>query len=162
MKRLPAMRTMATILIAASAGRSQIVTVEPAGLRAPVQRASAGPAASAAAGPAASPDGMEPSLSTVALAVTAGKPFFTAVQLAAPLERAIEASPRMQRLKNLAFDRKPTAILNAWKAQKKDAHPEEDPAAAKKPRKRPEEEKLDRELEAFQRAVTLGNWAEVG
>ncbi len=61
-------------------------------------------------------------------------------------------SPRMVRLKQLTFDRRPSAILKAW-AQRQEARPS-DP---KKPAPTP----LDRELHAFQKNVTLGNWPAV-
>src|SRR5690349_14477712 len=95
-------------------------------------------------------------------ALAANTPVTAGVQLAIPRQRAIEATPRMQRLKALTFDRRPGAVLKAWAPKP----PENDPAAAdpsapKKPRKKPEGERLDREVEAFQRAVTPGQWPAV-
>ncbi len=57
-------------------------------------------------------------------------------------------SPRMVKLKQLTFDRRPSAILNASAPQ-----PPDDPKA-KKAKPTP----LDLEIAALQRNVTLGNW----
>jgi hypothetical protein len=103
----------------------------------------------------------DPSVTSVVLVVGALKPFLTAVQVATPLDRAIEASPRMQRLKSLTFDRRPGAVLKAWTPVAKEPATVSDPDAPKKPKKKPEEEKLDRELEGFQRAVAVGDWPSV-
>lgn len=62
-------------------------------------------------------------------------------------------SPRMTRLKQLAFDRRPSAVLKAWAPQHKTgkhALPKD-----------PKEEALDKELTEFQKHVTLGNWPAV-
>jgi hypothetical protein len=68
----------------------------------------------------------------------------------------------MQRLKTLPYDRRPGAVLKAWAPKpREDSPPETDPGAPKKPKKTPEQEKLDAELEALQRAVTLGEWPAV-
>jgi hypothetical protein len=68
----------------------------------------------------------------------------------------------MQRLKTLTFDRRPGAILSAWAPKPKDkTSPDQESDAPKKPKKKPEEEKLDREIEAFQRTVVLGQWPAV-
>src|SRR5262245_43329969 len=58
-------------------------------------------------------------------------------------------SPRLQKLRQLAFDRRPSAIRPAWAppAPKKDDKPRPDP--------------LQEELDAFQRRVTLGDWPAV-
>lgn len=60
---------------------------------------------------------------------------------AKPAEAA--ESPRLQKLKQLAFDRRPSATLKAWAGPKGEAAPQ-DP--------------LDAEMAGFQRAVTLGKW----
>jgi hypothetical protein len=77
-------------------------------------------------------------------------------------ESVPKESPRMARLKSLAFDRRPSSILQAWapKAEaRKPAVPDKGPG--KEPKKDPEAEKLDKELAAFQKSVTLGKWGEV-
>jgi hypothetical protein len=60
-------------------------------------------------------------------------------------------SPRAQRLKQLAFDRRPSTVLKAW-ARKPDAA-EGDDKGPKDP--------LEAELAGFQHNVTLGDWAAV-
>lgn len=69
-------------------------------------------------------------------------------------------SPRMTRLKALTFDRRPSSILAAWapKAEANKAAPPKDPAA-KAPD--PKAAALGKELAAFQKDVTLGNWDRV-
>src|SRR5439155_23597299 len=62
-------------------------------------------------------------------------------------------SPRMTRLKQLTFDRRPSSVLKACAPPDKD----EKPAISKDPK----EEALDKELTAFQKSVTLGNWPPV-
>ncbi len=57
----------------------------------------------------------------------------------------------MQKLKQLTFDRRPSAILKAWAPQP----PPEAKADAPKP------DAVDKEMAALQRSVTLGHWAEV-
>jgi hypothetical protein len=125
---------------------------------APVRRGGPPPAGDTSqASPAA--EESDPSVPAVVLAVTSADPFAAAVQLTLPVNRALQATPRIQRLKALTFDRRPGAILKAWAPRPK---PEEaDPGAPKKPKKKPEEEQLDQEVEAFQRAVTLGDWPAV-
>lgn len=101
----------------------------------------------------------DPGWPAVAVAVASAHPFSAVVQLSLPINKTIEASPRMQRLKALTFDRRPGAILKAW-APKVGSEPS--PATGSRPpKKKPEEEKLDQEIEAFQRAVTLGQWSVV-
>jgi hypothetical protein len=58
-------------------------------------------------------------------------------------------SPRMQKLQQLNFDRRPSAVLKAWAPK----------ALDKKDDKKPDP--LDLELKAFQRNVTLGHWEAV-
>lgn len=58
-------------------------------------------------------------------------------------------SPRLQKLKTLTFDRRPSSILKAWAP----------PAPVKKDAPKPDS--LTMELEHFQRVVTLGRWADV-
>jgi hypothetical protein len=80
-------------------------------------------------------------------------PLLAAVVLRARLPQTpTPDSPRMMRLKQLTFDRRPSAILKAW------AHrPETKPRDPKQPAPTP----LDAELQAFQKNVTLGNWPAV-
>ncbi|MFO0842538.1 MAG: hypothetical protein U0797_09105 [Gemmataceae bacterium] len=58
-------------------------------------------------------------------------------------------SPRLQKLKALTFDRRPSSVLKAWA-----------PAAPAK-KDAPKPDSLTMELEHFQRVVTLGRWDEV-
>jgi hypothetical protein len=60
-------------------------------------------------------------------------------------------TPRLQKLKQLAYDRRPSAILQAWTPK---------PPPPAKP-DAPKPDPLDKEMEALQRHVTLGQWAEV-
>ena len=62
-------------------------------------------------------------------------------------------SPRFNRLKTLAFDRRPSAMLKAWAPKP----PSDKPA----PVKDPKVEALDKEITEFTKNVTLGNWAAV-
>jgi hypothetical protein len=63
---------------------------------------------------------------------------------------AAPPSPRLTRLTQLQFDRRPSTILKAW------AHRPE-----AKPPQGPPRDPLDIELETFQKHVTLGNWPAV-
>jgi hypothetical protein len=101
------------------------------------------------------------SVFSVASAAAATDPLSAVLQLGMPIQQSIEASPRMQRLKALTFDRRPGAILTAWAPAKPDTEENTDPSEPKKPKKKPEEEKLDKELAAFQKAVTLSQWPAV-
>jgi hypothetical protein len=58
-------------------------------------------------------------------------------------------SPRLKKLKQISFDRRPSAIFKAWAPPPK----ADGPAVRKEP--------LDEELAAFQKNVTLGKWDEV-
>ncbi len=63
-------------------------------------------------------------------------------------------SPRLTKLKQLQFDRRPSAILKAWApAPKKDTR-----EATKKD---PKEEALEKELADFQKNVSTGQWGKV-
>jgi hypothetical protein len=64
-------------------------------------------------------------------------------------------SPRMTRLKQLTFDRRPSSILKAWAPSPKD------PDRPRGPSKDPKEEALDKEIQAFQKSVTIGDWPAV-
>jgi hypothetical protein len=67
-------------------------------------------------------------------------------------QAAAPPSPRLARLTQLQFDRRPSTVLKSW------AHrPEAKPAGSKEPAKTP----LDLELETFQKHVTQGNWPAV-
>jgi hypothetical protein len=70
---------------------------------------------------------------------------------------ASNESPRLQKLKQLQFDRRPSAILKAWAPAppEEKSQPADPKAAPAKP------DPLDGELKTFQRNVTLGNWAAV-
>ncbi|HXG08634.1 MAG TPA: hypothetical protein VNK04_02500 [Gemmataceae bacterium] len=74
-------------------------------------------------------------------------------------EAASKESPRLQRLKQLQFDRRPSAILKAWSTPPSyaGAQPSETGPGARPPIKDP----IDLDLAVFQRAVTLGDWAGV-
>ena len=62
-------------------------------------------------------------------------------------------SPRLQKLKHLTFDRRPSAILRAWAPQP--------PVVKSDATKDKKDDPLATELSAFQRNVTLGNWTAV-
>lgn len=108
-------------------------------------------------GAAADADGGDPDYAAALRALSAPTPIAAAVQLALPINRAVLASPRAQRLKSMTFDRRPGAMLMIWAPKPK---PDTEPGV-KKPKKTPDEEKLDAEMEAFHRAVTLGDWPRV-
>lgn len=65
---------------------------------------------------------------------------------------AVKESQRLQKLKQVTFDRRPSAILKAWAP----AGPEE-----KKPDEKAKPDPFDAELEAFQKSVTRGDWPAV-
>jgi hypothetical protein len=111
-------------------------------------------------GPTSPPGGNDPSIFAITSAVASADPFAAVLQLAMPIDRVIETSPRMQRLRALTFDRRPGAILKAW-VPKPPEGKDGDPGTPRKPKKKPEEEKLDQEIETFQRAVNLGQWPAV-
>src|SRR5262245_35066273 len=64
-----------------------------------------------------------------------------------------EGPSRLERIKQLQFDRRPSVILKAWAPEKKDDKPA--------PAKDPKTEALDKELAEFGKHVTLGNWTAV-
>jgi tetratricopeptide (TPR) repeat protein len=66
-------------------------------------------------------------------------------------------SPRLQKLKQLQFDRRPSTMLRTW-AKPQGEKPDE-PTAKDGPLAKPDP--IDEELAAFKRHVTLGNWADV-
>lgn len=70
-----------------------------------------------------------------------------------------QESPRLQKLKQLQFDRRPSTILKAWSKPpgKDDEEEPKAPPGQPKPKKDP----IDEELAAFRRHVTLGDWAAV-
>ena len=83
------------------------------------------------------------------------RPASPATPRAAPSGGAKE-SPRLAKLKQLQFDRRPSAVLKAWApAPKKD--PKDDAA----PKKDPKDEALDKELADFQKNVSTGQWDKV-
>jgi hypothetical protein len=63
-------------------------------------------------------------------------------------------SPRLAKLKQLQFDRKPSSVLKAWAPERKD-----DTRAG--PVKDPKEAALEKELDAFRKAVLVGEWTQV-
>ncbi len=63
-------------------------------------------------------------------------------------------SPRLEKLKQLQVDRRPSAILKAWAPPKKDDKPPAQP-------KNPKEAALDQELADFTRAIVLSQWGKV-
>ncbi len=79
-----------------------------------------------------------------------------------PTNASNQANSRINRLRTITFDRRPSAILKAW-APQPGAKPEEKSASGD-PESKPSDPKiqeLEKELSAFQRAVTLGKWQEV-
>ena len=71
-----------------------------------------------------------------------------------PEEPAVGAeSPRMTRLKQLTFDRRPSTILKVWAPELKGKPPEPNPD--------PKAEALNKEIALFQKNVTLGQWPAV-
>jgi hypothetical protein len=94
----------------------------------------------------------------VAVEVQAVKKETAAVQKKEKEEKeAPKESPRMQKLKQLSFDRRPSAILKAWAPALPDEPKEKAPADPKAAKAKPDP--LDAEMKALQRNVTLGNWA---
>ncbi|MBI1901022.1 MAG: hypothetical protein HYS13_07920 [Planctomycetia bacterium] len=75
----------------------------------------------------------------------------TAAATDAQAAAAAEESPRLQKLKQLQFDRRPSAVLKAWAPPSAEPATSADPAATKK-------DPLDEELAQFQHHVTLGRW----
>ncbi|HET6574065.1 MAG TPA: hypothetical protein VFG68_10715, partial [Fimbriiglobus sp.] len=68
---------------------------------------------------------------------------------------AAPESPRLTKLKQLQFDRRPSAILKAWAPA-----PDTDPKKPT-PKKDPKTEALDKELAEFQKNVSTGQWDKV-
>lgn len=66
-------------------------------------------------------------------------------------------SPRLAKLKQLQFDRRPSAILKAW-APTTTKDPKETAAT---PKKDPKDEALEKELADFQKSVSTGQWGKV-
>ena len=69
--------------------------------------------------------------------------------------KAAAESPRLARLKTLTFDRRPSAVLKKWAPE---AKPDPNKVVVVKD---PAVEALDKEILAFQKAVALGEWAQV-
>lgn len=94
---------------------------------------------------------------------------------ATPEEAAAQQAKteRLQKIQQLQFDRRASAILKAWSGLKADGVPNPDempepPIQQPQPELTPEQKAalekskaFDESLVAFQRQVTLGNWAEV-
>lgn len=90
-------------------------------------------------------------------AVKAGGPVAAPGEKGEPAEKAVQppkASPRMEKLKALQFDRRPSAVLKAWAPEKKDPDKATPPKDSK-------DAALEKELADFRRAVALGEWAKV-
>jgi hypothetical protein len=100
-----------------------------------------------------------PSPAPVKAAAPAGQPAppTGAKAVEAKTATASKESPRLQKLKQLQFDRRPSAILKAWAP----APPEEKTKPADPKASPAKPDPLDEELKIFQRTVTLGNWAAV-
>ena len=81
---------------------------------------------------------------------------------AQPSTASAQANTRINRLRTLTFDRRPSAILKAWAPQPPEK-PEDKPSptGAEPKVQDAKAQELDKELSAFQRAVTLGKWPEV-
>ncbi|MCH8044017.1 MAG: hypothetical protein IID44_09900 [Planctomycetes bacterium] len=77
-------------------------------------------------------------------------------------EAAAEAKQqaRVQKIKQLQFDRRPSAILKAWSTPAGGGEDSADPADPEDPDAKPKDE-FDLALERFVRHVTLGRWSEV-
>jgi hypothetical protein len=74
-----------------------------------------------------------------------------------------EKAQRLQKIQQLQFNRRPSAILAAWPAA--DGKPDDkkvDPATTEQEGdKQPQPDPFDEELKMFQLAVTMGRWADV-
>jgi hypothetical protein len=88
-------------------------------------------------------------LSLPAVLVQTSAPVQGREPVVAPPPGKAPEDPRLQKLRQLTFDRRPSAILQAWA-----------PAAPAEKAKAPADA-TDVELAALQRDVTLGNWAAV-
>ncbi|WP_435015405.1 hypothetical protein TA3x_002943 [Tundrisphaera sp. TA3] len=81
-----------------------------------------------------------------------------------PKDEGNKATARLQKIQQLTFDRRPSAILKAWST------PAEEPVKKQEPASPPAEGKaesappdpFDAELATFRRQVTLGDWAAAG
>src|SRR5262249_51159973 len=85
----------------------------------------------------------------------APNPAAAAAPSAAPA--APQENPRLQKLRQQQFDRRPSAILKAWAPPPPDEP--RTPAASKTPPPKPDP--IDAELAYFRRLVTLGHWPAV-
>jgi hypothetical protein len=72
-------------------------------------------------------------------------------RVAPPVTGPAKDTPRLQKLRQLTYDRRPSAILKAWAPQPLPKKTDKD----KKP------DPLDEELAVLQRQVTIGDWAAV-
>jgi hypothetical protein len=140
---------LAPVLVVAAALAAQAQVPVP-GVPGRTARPAAVPAAAAAPSPA---DTAATAASVVGLLGSGrgrGPLLAVAVLHARARQATAPPSPRLVRLQQLPFDRRPSAILKAWA---------ERPAAGAP--KGPVKSPLDRELETFQKNVTLGNWPAV-
>jgi hypothetical protein len=92
--------------------------------------------------------------STPANAERPARPAKAGEPATAGAEAATE-NPRLQKIRQLSFDRRPSAILRAWAGPSKP--PEKKPDGAEKKADDP----VDLEMAALQRTVTLGQWSAV-
>jgi hypothetical protein len=69
-------------------------------------------------------------------------------------------SPRMQKLKQLSFDRRPSAIFKAWSKGSLQV-PDKKEDSTEKEKQDPATQKLEAELAELQLQVTLGKWGNV-
>jgi hypothetical protein len=83
-------------------------------------------------------------------------------------EAAQRKQKRMQAIQRLQFDRRPSAILQAWAESQKEREPKEEkekpptpPATAQPAQPAAKPDWFDAGVKLFQRDVTLGNWPEV-
>ncbi|MEX1095575.1 MAG: hypothetical protein WED34_05965 [Planctomycetales bacterium] len=81
-------------------------------------------------------------------------------------EAAAQKAARLEKIGQLTFDRRPSAILKAWSGvtgaeQKQPPQQSRRPQPGAGPEAAPAEDPFDKELAAFQRDVTLGNWETV-
>ncbi len=103
--------------------------------------------------------------SAAKLTTSATKPSSTSTPAPAQAQPSNAPSPaatRINRLRALTFDRRPSTILKAW-APQQPTTPEEKPIGTDANSKAPDPKsiELDKEIATFQRAVTLGKWPEV-
>ena len=106
----------------------------------------------------------EPAAGAVPATTAPGAPALAEPAKPDPMaEAANKKAQRLQKIQQLKFDRRPSAILQAWSTP---PDTETAPQAADVPqppetKNKPPPDPFDAELKTFQRHVTLGNWQEV-